>query len=208
MPLTKLPDERMTLSIGFFGDGDFFDLKGSLEGVLGKLGVKLPRDYVADGSISFLHPGRQAKVMIKGGREQIAFLGEVHPLVAKTYGLPGRTYVAQVDVQALYEYADFDKKFKEIPKYPAITRDLSLIMDKDVQAGEIEKIISKSSGKLIESFDLFDIYEGDRIEAGKKSLAYTMTFRAKDRTLEDNDVNPIIEKIIEKLKEKGIELRS
>jgi len=208
LPLTKLPDERMTLSIGFFGDGDFFDLKGVVEGVFAKLGVKMPRDYVADGTIEFLHPGRQAKVMIKGGKEQLAFIGEVHPLVAKSYGLPTKTYVAQVDVKAMYEYADFGKKYKEIPKYPAVTRDLSMVMDKSIQAGEIEKIISKCSGKLIESFELFDIYEGDRIESGKKSLAYTMTFRAKDRTLADNDVNPIIDKIIEKLKEKGIELRS
>ncbi|MCQ2512063.1 MAG: phenylalanine--tRNA ligase subunit beta [Lachnospiraceae bacterium] len=208
MPLTELPDERMTLSFGFFGTGDFFDLKGTLEEVFAKLGIKMPRDYVCDGSISFLHPGRQAKVMIKGGREEIAYLGEVHPQVAKAYGIGGKAYIAQVDVQALYDYANFDKKYKGIPKYPAVTRDLSMIMSKSIPAGEVESVISKCGGKLIENFELFDIYEGERIGEGMKSLAYSLAFRANDRTLEDKDVNPIIEKIIAKLKEKGIELRS
>jgi len=208
LPLTELPDERMTLSFGFYGVGDFFDLKGTLEDILNRLGLKMPRDYVADKDITFLHPGRQAKVMIKGGKEQIAFLGEVHPQVAKTYGMSGRVYVAQLDVQALYEYVNFDKKYKEIPKYPAVTRDLSMVMDKLIPAGDVEHVIAKCGGKLIESFNLFDVYEGDRIGADKKSLAYSMVFRAKDRTLEDKDVNPIIDSIIAKLKEKGIELRS
>ncbi|MBR5931270.1 MAG: phenylalanine--tRNA ligase subunit beta [Lachnospiraceae bacterium] len=208
LPLTELPDERMTLCFGFYGDGDFFDLKGTMEEVLTRLGLKMSRDYVADGSIAFLHPGRQAKVMIKGGREQIGYLGEVHPQVSKTYGINGKAYVAQVDAQALYEYANFDKKYKEIPKYPAVTRDLSMVMDKSIPAGEIENVIAKCGGKLIESYSLFDVYEGERIGENKKSLAYNLVFRAKDRTLEDKDVNPVIDKIIEKLKEKNIELRS
>ena len=208
LPLTELPDERMTLCFGFYGDGDFFDLKGTMEEVLTHLGLRMPRDYVADASLPFLHPGRQAKVMVKGGREQIGYLGEVHPQVSKAYGMNGKVYIAQVDVQALYDYANFDKKYKEIPKYPAVTRDLSLVMDKEIPAGEIENVISKCGGKLLESCSLFDIYEGERIGENKKSLAYNMVFRANDRTLEDKDVNPIIDKIIAKLKEKNIELRS
>jgi len=120
--------------------------------------------------------------------------------------------VASFDVRGFVsdgcEMTGFDKKFKAIPKYPAVTRDLSMIMKKEVHADEVEAIISKCGGKLIENFELFDIYEGERIGEGLKSLAYSMAFRAPDRTLEDKDVNPIIEKIIEKLKEKGIELRS
>ncbi|MBO4835177.1 MAG: phenylalanine--tRNA ligase subunit beta [Lachnospiraceae bacterium] len=208
LPLTELPDERMTLCFGFYGDGDFFDLKGTMEEVLTHLGLRMPRDYVADASLPFLHPGRQAKVMVKGGREQIGYLGEVHPQVSKAYGMNGKVYIAQVDVQTLYDYANFDKKYKEIPKYPAVTRDLSLVMDKEIPAGEIENVISKCGGKLLESCSLFDIYEGERIGENKKSLAYNMVFRANDRTLEDKDVNPIIDKIIAKLKEKNIELRS
>ena len=208
LPLTELPDERMTLCFGFYGEGDFFDLKGTMEEVLTHLGLRMPRDYVADASLSFLHPGRQAKVMIKGGREQIGYLGEVHPQISKAYGINGKVYIAQVDVQALYDYANFAKKYKEIPKYPAVTRDLSMVMDKEIPAGEIENVISKCGGKLLESYTLFDIYEGERIGVNKKSLAYSMVFRANDRTLEDKDVNPIIDKIIAKLKEKNIELRS
>ena len=208
LPLTELPEERMTLCFGFYGDGDFFDLKGALEQVLADLGVKLPRKYEPDHQIPFLHPGRQAVVTVKGGQQKIAVLGQVHPLVAKKYGIGINAYVAQLNVETIYEMTGFDKKFKAIPKYPAVTRDLSMIMKKEVHADEIEAVISKCGGKLIESYELFDIYEGDRIGDGLKSLAYSMVFRAPDRTLEDKDVNPIIEKIIEKLKEKGIELRS
>ena len=208
LPLTELPEERMTLCFGFYGDGDFFDLKGALEQVLKDLGVKVPRKYEPDHGIPFLHPGRQALVTIKGGREKIACLGQLHPLVAKTYGIGTDTFVAQLNLEAILDMTGFEKKFKPIPKYPAVTRDLSMIMKKSVHADEIEEVISKCGGRLIESYQLFDIYEGDRIGSGLKSLAYSLTFRSADRTLEDKDVNPIIDKIISELKAKGIELRS
>lgn len=208
LPLTELPDERATLCFGFYGEGDFFDLKGTLEQVLADIGVKLPRKYEPDHGIPFLHPGRQALVTIKGGREKIAVLGQVHPSVAKTYGINTNVYLAQINLEALYALSGFERKYKAIPKYPAITRDLSLVMEKSVHADEIEGILSKCGGRLMESYELFDIYEGERIGEDKRSLAYSMTFRAPDRTLEDKDVNPLIEKMIEKLKEKGVELRS
>lgn len=208
LPLTELPEERMTLSFGFYGGGDFFDLKGTLEQVLTDLGVKVPRKYEPDQVLPFLHPGRQAVVTIKGGKERIACLGQLHPLVAKSYGIGGEVYVAQLNIEALYALTGSEKKFKPIPKYPAVTRDLSLIMDKSVHADEVEAVISKCGGRLIEGYELFDIYEGDRIGAGSKSLAYSLSFRSPDRTLEDKDVNPIIEKIVEQLKGLGVELRS
>ena len=208
LPLTELPDEKMTLSVGCYGNVDFFDLKGVVEAVFEALGIRIPIDYVSTSSITFMHPGRQAKVMIKGGREEIAYLGEIHPNVAKNYGMNTRVYYAQINVDALYEYVGFEKKYKEIPKYPAITRDLSMVMKKEVAASEVVQAISKAGGKLIESIELFDVYEGDKIEEGLKSLAYSIVFRDKERTLSDNDVNPLIDKIIEKLKEKGVDLRS
>ncbi|MCF0228474.1 MAG: phenylalanine--tRNA ligase subunit beta, partial [Parasporobacterium sp.] len=205
LPLTELPDERMTLAFGFYGDGDFFTLKGALEELLDTLGVKGLRKYENAGNIPFLHPGRQAEMYVNG--QKIAFLGEIHPQVVKTYGLAARTYAAQVDVKALYDLVSYDRKYKGIPKYPAVSRDLSLVMDKTVPAGKIEEIIAKYGGKLVEHYELFDIYEGEQVGEGNKSLAYTIRFRAQDRTLEDGDVTPVMEKIIARLAEAGAKLR-
>ena len=206
LPLTELPDERMTLAFGFYGDGDFYTLKGTLEELLYKLGLKGIREYTTDSLRPFLHPGRQATVL--QNKKPIAYLGEVHPTVADNYGIGTRVYVAFVDAAALFAIANPAKKFTEIPKYPAVTRDLSLLMKKGTLAGEVESIISKNGGRLLEHLELFDIYEGDRIGEGFKSLAYSLVFRAKDHTLSDDEVNPIMEKIIAKLSEKEIDLRS
>jgi len=206
LPLTELPDERMTLAFGFYGDGDFYTLKGTLEELLYKLGLKGIREYTTDNLRPFLHPGRQATVL--QNKKPIAYLGEVHPVVADNYGIGTRVYVAFVDAATLFAIANPAKKFTEIPKYPAVTRDLSLLMKKETLAGEVESIISKNGGKLLEHLELFDIYEGERIGNGFKSLAYSLVFRAKDHTLSDDEVNPIMEKIISKLSEKEIDLRS
>ena len=206
LPLKELPDERMTLSFGFYGNGDFYDLKGTLEELLYKLGLKGLREYTADSARPFLHPGRQANVFQNG--RQVAYLGEVHPQVAESYDISTRVYVAFVDIQSIYDIAKPAKKYTEIPKYPAVSRDLSLLMKKETLAGDVENVIRKNGGKLLESLELFDIYEGDRIGEGYKSLAYSLAFRAKDHTLSDDEVNPVMEKIISKLSEKGIDLRS
>ena len=138
----------------------------------------------------------------------MAILGEVHPTVVKNYGLAKRTYAAQIDVEGLYEKVSFARKYQGIPKYPAVSRDLSLVMDRSVRAGQIEEIIESCGGKLLEHYELFDIYEGEQVGAGRKSLAYTVRFRASDRTLEDGDVTPIMEKIVKKLGEIDVFLRS
>ncbi len=208
IPPEKLPDERMTLCVGFYNKGDFFDLKGAIEQVFKALGITIPRSYDNKRKPAFLHPGRQARVMIKGGREEIGFLGQVHPLVAKKYGIGTDVFLAQLDVKALCELTGFDRKYKPIPKYPAVTRDLSLVMAKEVPAGDIEAVIKKCGGKLLESIELFDVYEGERIGEGERSLAYSISFRAQDKTLEDAQVNPVIDKMIEKLGEIGARLRS
>ncbi len=206
LPLKELPDERQTLCFGFYGNGDFFDLKGTLEELLDRLGYTKERRYHNTGELPFLHPGRQA-VLTSEGR-QIAFLGEVHPAVVKNYGLAPRTYVAQVDIQYLYDCACFDRKYTGIPKYPAVTRDLSIVMKKDVPAGDVVEVITKCGGKLLEHCELFDIYEGDQLGYGNKSLAYTLRFRAPDRTLEEADIAPLMEKIIKNLEQMGAALRS
>ena len=201
----ELPDERKNLVFGFYGDGDFYTLKGALEELFADLGLKGQREYLPDSGFPFLHPGRQAKVT--QNRKPVAFLGELHPLAAKNFGLGARTYIACVDVKTVGDLVHFEKKYSEIPKYPAVSRDLSLLMKQDVLSAQVEAIIRKCSGRLLESLELFDVYQGENIEEGYKSLAYSLTYRAADRTLTEEEVNPIIEKTVAKLKEKGIDLR-
>ncbi|MCF0143122.1 MAG: phenylalanine--tRNA ligase subunit beta [Parasporobacterium sp.] len=206
LPLTELPDERMTLAMGSYGEGDFFTMKGALENVLNSLGLRGVREYINEGNISYLHPGRQACVY--QNKKLIAVIGEVHPKTASAYGIGGKVYAAFADVKLLGELANFTKKYTGIPKFPAVTRDISLVMKTDVSAGSVEAVISKCAGRLMEDLKLFDVYQGERIGEGLKSLAYSITLRAKDHTLNEEEITPVMEKIIAKLKEKGIDLRS
>ena len=206
LPLTELPDERMQFTLGMYGDGDFFSMKGIVEEFLDKIGMHLKETYDPNAGKSFLHPGRQANVIYDG--TVIGYLGEVHPDVADNYSLGERTYIAVLDLSKITPMASFDRKYTGIAKFPAVTRDISMVMPKDMLVGTVEKVIEKRGGKLVESFKLFDIYEGEQIKAGFKSVAYSISFRANDRTLEDKDIAPIMEKILNDLSEMGIELRS
>lgn len=201
-----LPDERVQFTLGFYGDGDFFTMKGVVEEFLEKIGMSARPEYDPEARKTFLHPGRQAEILYKN--TVIGYLGEVHPDVADTYGLGDRTYVAVLDLPEILPFASFDRKYEGIAKFPAVTRDISMVMPKTVLVGEVEKIIEKRGGKLLEKYNLFDIYEGAQIKEGFKSVAYTISFRAKDRTLEDKDIQPIMEKILEDLSGMDIELRS
>ena len=206
LPLTELPDERSELTFGLYGDGDFYDMKGVIEELLYKLGMKDIVHYDPAAGKPFLHPGRQANVVYEGS--VIGYLGEVHPDVADAYGIGDRAYVAVLDMPQLVAKASFDVRYTGIARFPAVSRDISIVMPKKIMVGSIEDIIRKCSGSLLESFELFDIYEGAQIGAGFKSVAYTITFRAQDRTLEDKDVNSIMDRIIASLKELGIVLRA
>jgi len=201
-----LPDERVQFTLGFYGDGDFFTMKGVVEEFLEKIGMSARPEYDPEAGKTFLHPGRQAEILYKD--TVIGYLGEVHPDVADTYGLGERTYIAVLDLPEILPFASFDRKYEGIAKFPAVTRDISMVMPKTVLVGEVEKIIEKRGGKLLEKYNLFDIYEGAQIKEGFKSVAYTICFRAKDRTLEDKDIQPIMEKILGDLSGMGIELRS
>lgn len=201
-----LPDERVQFTLGFYGDGDFFTMKGVVEEFLEKIGMSARPEYDPEAGKTFLHPGRQAEILYKD--TVIGYLGEVHPDVADTYGLGERTYIAVLDLSEILPFASFDRKYEGIAKFPAVTRDISMVMPKTVLVGEVEKIIEKRGGKLLEKYNLFDIYEGAQIKEGFKSVAYTISFRAKDRTLEDKDIQPIMEKILGDLSGMGIELRS
>ena len=201
-----LPDERVQFTLGFYGDGDFFTMKGVVEEFLEKIGMSARPEYDPEAGKTFLHPGRQAEILYKD--TVIGYLGEVHPDVADTYGLGERTYIAVLDLPEILPFASFDRKYEGIAKFPAVTRDISMVMPKTVLVGEVEKIIENRGGKLLEKYNLFDIYEGAQIKEGFKSVAYTISFRAKDRTLEDKDIQPIMEKILGDLSGMGIELRS
>lgn len=206
LPLTELPDERMQFTLGFYGDGDFFSMKGVVEEFLEKVGMRNKPEYNPDAGKTFLHPGRQADIVYDG--EVIGYLGEVHPDVLDIYSIGEKAYIAVIDMPHIVEKATFGRKYEGIAKFPAVTRDISMVMDKSVLVGTVEDIIEKRGGKLVESYKLFDIYEGSQIKSGFKSVAYSISFRAKDRTLEDKDINPIMENILKDLGALGIELRS
>ena len=205
LPLTELPDERTKLTLGMYGEGDFFTLKGVVEEFLEKAGLKSQRKYTPEAEHPYLHPGRKADILYEG--EVIGFIGEVHPDVLDTYGIGEKACVAVIDLPMVTAKATFDKKYEPIGRFPAVTRDISMVMNKEILVGTVEEVIRKKGGKLLESCNLFDVYEGSQIGKDKKSVAYSIVFRSKERTLEDKEISVIMEKIVSALKELGIELR-
>ena len=205
LPLTELPDERMQFTLGMYGDGDFFSMKGIIEEFFEKVGLHKKETYDPNAGKNFLHPGRQANIIYEG--KVVGYLGEVHPQVADNYGIGERAYVAVIDMPEIVEFATFDRKYEGIAKYPAVSRDISMVVPKEILVGQIEDVIDKKGGAYLESYKLFDLYEGAQIKAGFKSVAYSITFRAKDRTLEEADVSASMKKILKGLEELGIELR-
>ena len=205
IPVTELPEERMQFTLGMYGEGDFFTMKGVVEEFLYKVGMKQKPEYDPNAGKTFLHPGRQANVVYDG--TVIGYLGEVHPTVASNYSIKDRVYVAVIDMPEIVSRASFDYKYEGIAKFPAATRDISMIVPKDVLAGDIEKVFETKGGKLLESYQLFDIYEGAQIKSGYKSIAYSLAFRAKDRNLEEADITGAMNKIVKALEAMGAELR-
>ncbi len=206
LPLTELPDERMQLTLGFYGDGDFYSMKGVIEELLDSVNMLDKVEYDPNAGKSFLHPGRQANVIYDG--EVIGYLGEVHPAVCDNYDIDTRVYVAVIDMPEVVKYAKFDTIYTGIAKFPAVTRDISMVVPKAVLAGDIEKMIRQRGGKKLEELTLFDIYEGSQIKDGFKSMAYSLVFRDKEKTMEDDEINSAMKKILKGLQDLGIELRS
>lgn len=205
LPLTELPEERMKMTFGMYGEGDFFNLKGVLEDVFEKFGLAGSITFEPGAVYPFLHPGRQASM--KKGKLDLGFIGQLHPEVVENYEMKGEVYVAVLDMQTLTMLASFDRRYEGIAKFPAITRDLSMVMDKAIFVGQVEALLKKCGGKLLEKVELFDVYEGAQVSEGKKSVAFSLAFRDKEKTLSDAEVNPIIEKMIKELGKIGIELR-
>lgn len=205
LPLTELPDERVQFTLGMYGEGDFYVMKGVVEEFFSKAGIRGKLSYDPKAGKTFLHPGRQANIIYHG--EVMGYLGEIHPQVADNYGIGDKAYVAVLDMPVVVKYADFDRKFTGIARFPAVTRDLSMVVPHEILAGDIEDMIIQRGGKILESYQLFDVYEGSQIKAGYKSMAYSVVFRAKDKTLEENEINTAMKKILNGLSSMGIELR-
>lgn len=205
LPLTELPEERMQFTLGMYGDGDFFSMKGVVEEFFEKIGLHKKETYDPNAGKPYLHPGRQANIIYDG--VVVGYLGEVHPDVADTYGIGTKAYVAVLDMPEITKRATFDRKYTGIAKFPAVTRDISMVMPKEILVGQVEEVIEKKGGAYLESYALFDLYEGSQIKEGYKSVAYSIVFRAKDKTLEEAEISQAMEKILAGLEELGIELR-
>ena len=205
VPLTELPEERMQLTFGMYGDGDFFTMKGVVEELLSQLGLRNKAEYDPTADLPFLHPGRKASVVYDG--MVIGYLGEVHPTVAANYAIKERVYIAVIDMPEIVSRASFDYKYEGITNFPVSSRDLSMVVPKNILVGDIEKVFDERGGAYLESYELFDVYEGEQIEKGFKSVAYSLKFRGKDKNLEENDITSAMNKILKGLEKMGIQLR-
>lgn len=205
LPLEERPDERMQFTLGFYGDGDFFTMKGVVEEFFEYIGMDDKVSYDPKAGKPFLHPGRQANIIYKD--VVVGYLGEVHPEVLDNYDIGTKAYVAVLDMPNVVPFATFDRKYEGVAKYPAVTRDISMVVPKEIMVGQIEAVIAQRGGKILEGYTLFDIYEGSQIKEGFKSVAYNIVFRASDRTLDENDINGAMKKILNGLESLGIELR-
>ena len=195
----------MTFTLGMYDDGDFYDMKGVVEDFFDKAGMHKKAEYDPKAGKPFLHPGRQAEIRYEG--EVMGYLGEVHPAVAANYGIGTRAYLAVLDIPAVVEKASFDRKYTGIAKYPAVNRDISMVVPKQILAGDIEHMIEQRGGKILEHCSLFDIYEGSQIQEGYKSMAYSIVFRSAEKTLEEAEVSAAMKKILNGLESLGIQLR-
>lgn len=207
LPLTELPVETSMLTLGMYGAGvDFYSIKGVCEEVFTVLGVSDKVEFSPSSKLPYMHPGRLALISIDG--KELGFVGEVHPAVADNYAIGTKAYVAVINIDLLNEYAGFDKTFKALPKFPAVQRDIAMLVSDDVIVKDIESIIKEKGGKLLENIQLFDVYKGKQIAEGFKSVAYNISFRAADRTLTDDEVNAPMKKILAELESKlGAQLR-
>lgn len=195
LPLTDLAEERETLTIGMYGNVDFFDLKGVVENLLEELNIKNYR-ILSSNSDSF-HPGRTAELIINNKR--IGLLGELHPDVLDNYDVPVRVYAAELNFDEIINQSNPEIKYSPLPKYPSVSRDIAVVVDEEISAGQIEEIIKNKGGKTVEGVKLFDIYRGSQIEKGYKSMAYAITYRSEEKTLTEEDVSKVHNKILNSL---------
>ncbi len=207
----KLPNEPDRLAIGMYGGNvDFYDIKGIADTMLGKMGIRDVEYIRACDSDAFdeacaMHPGRSAVVMKND--TVLGILGEVHPAVQKNYGIGTKTYVAKFNIPEMMKCAVTEVSYQPLPKFPAAARDLSVICDDEIPVAELEKAIKGAVGKILEKVTLFDVYKGEQIEKGKKSVSYSITMRSHDGTLTDEQADSAMKKVLKALSAIGAELR-
>ena len=206
LPVVRLPIERPTLSLGMYGEKvDFYGLKGALETMLEKMGIK-DFEFLPEKNHATFHPGRCASIIYEN--HILGVFGEVHPDVCESYGIDTRVYLGEMDFNIIMQLTRMDKVYKGLAKFPAITRDIAMVVKDEIYVKQIEDIIKENGQNLLESVELFDVYKGKQIMEGYKSVAYTLTYRAEDRTLTDEELLGIHGKILEELNKKlGAALR-
>lgn len=201
----KLPEERNLVTVGLYGNVDYLHIKGVVENILDALGIE-KFSFKRESENPSFHPGKTAALYIK--KDLVGILGEVHPDVADNYGVDERCYIAELNLDVLYSYANLDKKYKALPKFPAVTRDMAILIDDAVLVQDIEDIMWKQGGNMVESIKLFDVYKGEQVPAGKKSIAYSMIYRLENKTLTDEEVSKVHDKIVRTLENRlGAQLR-
>ncbi|HCC07815.1 MAG TPA: phenylalanine--tRNA ligase subunit beta [Clostridiales bacterium] len=198
LPITELPNEVMNLTIGMYGDIDFYDIKGILEGLMKKLGVC--EDYITSSDIVYMHPGKTANIVVND--KVIGYIGEVHPTLADNYEIEKKVYLACINVNELINNVKLNIRYKALPKYPSVSRDIALVLKDEIQVKQIQTIIKQNASELLESVELFDIYKGTQLGEGLKSVAYRAVFRSSDRTLTEEEVSTVMSKIIKELETK------
>jgi phenylalanyl-tRNA synthetase beta chain len=201
----ELADERETLAIGMYGGtSDFYELKGIMEELLEAMGIK-EYEFRPEKEETSFHPGRTARLYVKSKNNKIVcagILGEIHPEVAENYECPNRTYIAEADAGVLIDASTTEKQYRQLPKFPAITRDLAVVVDTELYVAQMLEAIRQKGGEYLEEVSIFDVYKGAQVPDGKKSVAFSLSFRALDKTLKDEDVNIAMERILKTLETK------
>ena len=196
--------ENNVLTIGMYGkDVDYFSIKGIIESLFKVLGINFLLEREKE---KFYHPGKSAKIIL--GKNNIGRFGAIHPYVLKNYDVDTEFFIGEINIDKLYELYKWDKKYKTIPKYPSTSFDLNVVINDDILVQDIEKIIKSKSGNILEKLEIFDVYKGPQIAENKKSISYKLIFRDKSKTLNDTEINKVINTILEALKNNfGAELR-
>ncbi|HPQ45723.1 MAG TPA: phenylalanine--tRNA ligase subunit beta [Clostridia bacterium] len=195
----ELPEQRTVLTMGLYGSHDFFDMKGIAMNIFETLGIGRT-EYVPVTDNPTFHPGRCAAVVVDGNT--VAVFGQVHPETAENFEVPGDTLLLEMNIDMVYKLADLDRKYRELPRYPAVSRDIAVVVDEDITSARLISIIRESAGNNLEEVEFFDMYKGSQIGEGKKSLAFSMTYRSADRTLTEEEVNASFDKVLKALAEK------